>query len=168
MRDIETRITGATVFRDGARITRTGKTELTKGEQIVRVGGITEYALQDSFRVRGHGKAILRDIDVKKTTQTYEPQSDIKEDLTKLKSLEKEKRGIQDQIELQKIRINHLTTMMTQFSSEFGKWFSVGETGMDHLTKMDKMNQDLVLEAKGTLRTLSTELERIDAENRCS
>ncbi|RDE13191.1 MAG: hypothetical protein C4K48_08940 [Candidatus Thorarchaeota archaeon] len=164
MKDMETRITSATVFRDGARITRIGKTELTRGEQIVRVGGITEYALQDSFRVRGHGKAILRGIDVKKTTQTYEPQSDIKEDLMKLKNLEKEKRGIQDQVELQKARISHLTTMMAQFSSEFGKWFSVGETGMDHLTKMDKMNQDLVSDAKKNLRTLSTELERIDAE----
>lgn len=164
MKDMETRIINATVFRDGARITRTGKTELTKGEQIVRIGGITEYAQQDSFRVKGHGKAVLRGIDVKKTTQTYEPKNDIKEDLLKLKNLEKEKRGIQDQVELQKARITQLTTMMSQFSSEFGKWFSVGETGMDHLTKMDKMNQDLMLDAKKTLRTLAGELERIDAE----
>ncbi len=164
MRDMNTRITSATLFQDGARIVRLGKTELEKGEQILRIGGITEYAHQDSFRVKGRGKAVLRGIDVKKITQTYEPEFDIKEDLATLKRLEKERRGIQDQVDLQQKRITHLTTIMTQFSSEFGKWFSVGETGMDHLTKMDKMNQDLILDAKKNLRDLSKEIERIDAE----
>jgi uncharacterized protein (TIGR02231 family) len=164
MKDMDTTITSATVFRDGARIVRIGKTELAKGEQIVRISGITEYAHQDSFRVKGRGKAVLRGIDVKKTTETYEPECDIKEDLIKLRSLEKERRSVQDQIELQQTRLTHFTTIMTQFSTEFGKWFSVGETAMDHLTKMDKMNQDLVLDTKKNLRELSRELERIDTE----
>jgi uncharacterized protein (TIGR02231 family) len=164
MKDMETRITGATVFRDGARITRIGKTELGKGEQILRISGITEYAHQDSFRVKGRGKAVLRGIDVKKTTQTYEPVGDVKGDLEHLKNLEKERRSKQDEIDLQQKRITHLTAIMTQFSSEFGKWFSVGETGMDHLTKMDKINQDLMLDAKKSLRDLSKDIEKIDAE----
>jgi uncharacterized protein (TIGR02231 family) len=164
MKDMDTTITSATVFRDGARIIRIGKTELVKGEQIVRISGITEYAHQDSFRVKGRGKAVLRGIDVKKITQTYEPESDIKEDLSNLKSLEKERRSVQDQIEFQQARITHLTTIMNQFSTEFGKWFSVGETGLDHLTKMDKTNQDLMFDAKKNLRELSRELERIDSE----
>jgi len=161
MKDMNTRIIGVTLFQDGARV---GKTELAKGEQILKIGGITEYAHQDSFRVKGRGKAILRGIDVKKITQTYIPETDIKEDLATLKSLEREHRGIQDQMELQQKRIAHITTIMTQFSSEFGKWFSVGETGMDHLTKMDKVNQDLILDAKKNHRDLSKEIERIDAE----
>ena len=164
MRDMNTRIASATLFQDGARIVRLGKTELEKGEQVLRISGITEYARQDSFRVKGRGRAILRGIDVKKITQTYEPESDIKEDLTILKGLEKERRSIQDQIDVQQRRITHVSTIMTQFSSEFGKWFSVGETGMDHLTKMDKMNQDLMMDAKKNLRDLSKDLERIDAE----
>jgi len=164
MKDMNTRITSATLFQDGARIVRVGKTELAKGEQILKIGGITEYAHQDSFRVKGRGNAVLRGIDVKKITQTYVPETDIKDDLARLKSLERDRRGIQDQIDLQQKRITHLTTIMTQFSSEFGKWFSVGETGMDHLTKMDKMNQDLILDAKKNLRDLSKEIERIDVE----
>jgi len=164
MKDLSTTITSATVFRDGARIVRLGKTELEKGEQIVRISGITEYAYQDSFRVKGRGKVVLRGIDVKKITQTYEPESDIKEDLAKLKNLEKIRRGVQDQIDLQQTRVTHIAAIMSQFSSEFGKWFSVGETGMDHLTKMDKTNQDLMLDAKKNLRELTKELERIDAE----
>jgi uncharacterized protein (TIGR02231 family) len=164
MKEMKTKIIGATVFCDGARVVRTGKTELGKGEQILRIGGITAYAQEDSVRVKGHGKAFLRNIDVRKVTETYEPEVDMKQDLTKLKDLEKEKRGIQDQIELQQTRVSHLTSIMTQFSSEFGKWFSVGETGMDHLTKMDKANLDLMMDAKKSLRDLSRDMERISAE----
>jgi uncharacterized protein (TIGR02231 family) len=164
LKEIETRITGVMAFRDGARVTRIGKTELGKGEQIVRISGITEYAHQDSFRVKGRGKAALRGIDVKKITETYEPISDYKEDLDTLKNLEKERRGKQDQFDLQQKRIAHLKSIMTQFSPEFGKWFSVGETGMDRLTKMDKMNQDLMMDAKKNLRNLTEEMENIDAE----
>jgi uncharacterized protein (TIGR02231 family) len=164
MKEMQAVIIGATVFRDGARVTRTGKTELGKGEQIIKIGGITAYAHEDSIRVKGRGKAILRGIDVRKVTETYQPDVDIKQDLVKLRELEKEKKNIQDQIDLQQTRMSHLTSIMTQFSSEFGKWFSVGETGMDHLTKMDKINQDLMTDARKNLRDLTREMEEMTAE----
>ncbi|TFG28271.1 mucoidy inhibitor MuiA family protein [Candidatus Thorarchaeota archaeon] len=164
MKDIESKITDVTIFRDGARVRRLGKTELGVGEQLVRISGITEYAQHDSFRVKGRGKANLRGIDVKKTTKTYEPEGDLKLEFEKLKQFEKERRSIQDQIELQQQRIAHLNTIMSQFSSEFGKWFSAGETGMENLTKMDKANQELITEATKKLRDLTREIERIDAE----
>lgn len=164
MKDIKSTITNVIVFRDGARVVRVGKTELEAGEQAVRICGITEYAQHDSFRVKGRGKAILRGIDVKRTTKTYEPEGDIKKELEKLKKLEKEKRGLQDQVEIQQQRITHLNTIMSQFTSEFGKWFSAGETGMENLTKMDKTNQDLMISAKKQLRDLIREIERVDAK----
>jgi uncharacterized protein (TIGR02231 family) len=164
MKEMQTTIIGAAVFRDGARVTRTGKTELGRGEQIIKISGITAYAYEDSIRVKGRGKAILRGIDVRKVTETYQPDVDIKKDLEKLRELEKEKKNIQDQIDLQQTRISHLSSIMTQFSSEFGKWFSVGETGMDRLTKMDRINQDLMTDARKNLRDLTREMEEITAE----
>ena len=97
MKELQTKITAATVFRDGARVIRTGKTEIEKGEQVIRVGGITQYAHEDSFRVKGRGHAVLRGIDVKRISKTYEPEGDTKEMLDKLKTLEKQRREIQDQ-----------------------------------------------------------------------
>ncbi len=166
MKELQTKITSATVFRDGARVVRTGKTEVEKGEQVIRVGGITQYAHEDSFRVKGRGHAVLRGIDVKRISKTHEPEGDAKEMLEKLKALEKQRRNIQDQYELQQTRITHQTNVMNQFSAEFGKWFSVGETGLDNLTKMDKANQDIILKSKKELRKLTRELQEIDAENR--
>ncbi|TFG29644.1 mucoidy inhibitor MuiA family protein [Candidatus Thorarchaeota archaeon] len=166
MKELQTKITSATVFRDGARIIRTGKTEIEKGEQVIRIGGITNYAHDDSFRVKGRGHAVLRGIDVKRISKTYEPEGDTKEMLEKLKTLEKKRRNLQDQLELQQTRITHQTNVMNQFSSEFGKWFSAGETGLDNLTKMDKANQDMITNATKNLRKLTRELQDLDAESR--
>jgi len=164
MKEIKSTIINVTIFRDGARVVRVGKTELGVGEQVVRISGISEYAQNDSFRVKGRGKAALRGIDVKKLTKTYEPEGDIKIELEKLKELEKKKRSLHDQVEFEQHRIVNLETIMAQFSAEFGKWFSVGETGMDNLTKMDKTNQTLMLEAKKNSRTLKREIEEVDTE----
>lgn len=166
MKELQTKITSATVFRDGARVVRTGKTEIEKGEQVILVSGITQYAHEDSFRVKGRGHAILRGIDVKRISKTYEPEGDTKKMLEKLKTLEKQRRNIQDQYEMHQTRIEQQTKVMNQFSTEFGKWFSVGETGLDNLTKMDKANQDIIKKAKKALRKLAREMQEIDAESR--
>ncbi len=165
MKELQTKITTATVFRDGARVVRTGKTEIEKGEQVILVGGITQYAHEDSFRVKGKGHSILRGIDVKRISKTYEPEGDTKEMLEKLKALQKQRRDLQDQYEVQQTRIEQQTKVMNQFSTEFGKWFSVGETGLDNLTKMDKVNQDIMKKAKKALRKLAREMQEIDAED---
>ena len=164
MKEINTQISTVTVFRDGARIVRTGKTELAIGEQTVKVPGITRYAEPDSFRVKGKGAAVLRGIDVKQIRQTYEPTGDIKEIYNKLKELEKERAIIDDKIQLQRTRGERLNVVMSQFSSEFGKWYSVGETPMDQMTKIDKTTSDLIRDSKKTVRELENKLERIHAE----
>ncbi|MGY5879305.1 MAG: mucoidy inhibitor MuiA family protein [Candidatus Thorarchaeota archaeon] len=165
MKELQTKITSATVFRDGARVVRTGKTEIEKGEQVIRIGGITDYAHEDSFRVKGRGHAVLRGIDVKRISKTYEPEGDTKEMLEKLKTLAKQRREIQDQYEVNQARIEQQTKVMNQFSADFGKWFSVGETGLDNLTNMDKANKDIITKAKKTLRKLTRDLQKIDAES---
>ena len=63
MTEVKTEITNVTIFRDGARVTRTGKVTLDKGPQKAEIFGITEYASADSFRVKGKGPAKLSSID---------------------------------------------------------------------------------------------------------
>ncbi|KXH76657.1 MAG: hypothetical protein AM326_06840 [Candidatus Thorarchaeota archaeon SMTZ-45] len=164
MKEIMTNIVEVTVFRDGARIIRMGRTELGLGEQIVKVTGITRYAEQDSFRVKGKGNAILRGIDVKQVSRSYEPEGNIKELYDKLKELEKERAVIEDRLQLQRTREERMNVVLNQFSSEFGKWFSVGETPMDQMTRMEKTGSELLRESRKTIRQLETELEKIDTE----
>ncbi|MGD9397835.1 MAG: mucoidy inhibitor MuiA family protein [Candidatus Thorarchaeota archaeon] len=164
MKEINTQISMVTVFRDGARVVRTGKTELGAGEQTVKITDITRYAEPESFRVKGKGKAVLRGIDVKQVSRTYEPEGDIRELNDKLKDLQKERVIVEDKLLLQRTRSERMNVVMSQFSSEFGKWFSVGETSMDQMTKMDKTASGILRDAKKTIRELEDELQRIDAE----
>ncbi len=164
MKEMTTHISTVTVFRDGARIIRTGKTELPQGEQIVKVSNITRYAEPDSFRVKGEGNAVLRGIDVKQISRTFEPEGNVKELYEKLKGFQKERAEIEDKIQLQTTRSERMNLVMNQFSSEFGKWYSVGESQMEQFTKMDKTGSDLIRDARKTVRNLENELERIDAE----
>ncbi|MFW9805536.1 MAG: mucoidy inhibitor MuiA family protein [Candidatus Thorarchaeota archaeon] len=164
MKEINTSISTVTVFRDGARLVRIGKTELGSGEQTVKIPAITRYAEPDSFRVKGKGNAVLRGIDVKQVSQTYEPEGDVKELYDKLKNLQRERLVIEDNIQFQRTRGDRLNSVMNQFSTEFGKWFSVGETPMDQMTKIEKTNSDLVMDSKKTVRKLELQLERVHAE----
>lgn len=164
MKEISTKIVAVTVFRDGARIIRTGKIELGSGEQTVTVTGITRYAEQDSFRVKGKGSAILRGIDVKQISKTYEPEGNIKGLYEKLKKLEQERTAIEDSLQMHRNRGERMNVVLNQFSSEFGKWFSVGETTMDQMTKMEKTGNQLFRDSRKMIRELEAELERIDTE----
>ena len=164
MKEIKTQISEVTVFRDGARIVRKGKTEIGPGEQTVRVTNITRYAEPDSFRVKGKGKAILRGIDVKQVSRVFEPEGDVKELSNKLKELQRERVGIDDEMQLQRNRMDHLNIVMNQFSTEFGKWYSVGETPMEQMTKLDKTSLALIRESKKRIRELEETLDRIDTE----
>jgi uncharacterized protein (TIGR02231 family) len=167
MKEINTQISTVTVFRDGARIVRTGKTELGAGEQTIKIPGITRYAEPDSFRVKGKGKAVLRGIDVKQISRTYEPEGDVKELYNKLKELERERVVIEDRIQLQRTREERLNVVMSQFSSEFGKWYSVGETSMDQMTKMDKTSSDLIRERiDAEIAALQDNINRIQGQRR--
>ncbi|MFW9767673.1 MAG: DUF4140 domain-containing protein, partial [Candidatus Thorarchaeota archaeon] len=164
MKEVTTQISTVTVFRDGARVVRTGKTELPAGEQIVKVSNITRYAEPDSFRVKGKGKAVLRGIDVKQISRTFEPEGNVKELTEELKKLQRDRADISDKIQLQQTRGERLNLVMNQFSTEFGKWFSVGETEMDRFTSMDKTGSDLVRDSKKMVRKLEYELEDLDAK----
>ncbi|MHA2044664.1 MAG: mucoidy inhibitor MuiA family protein [Candidatus Thorarchaeota archaeon] len=167
MKEITTQISTVTVFRDGARIVRTGKTELDAGEQIVKVSDITPYAEPDSFRVKGKGNAVLRGIDVKQISRTYEPEGDAKELYEKLKTLERERAEIEDKIQLQKTRGDRLNAVANQFSSEFGKWFSVGESSMDRLEEMDKTGSDLIRKSNAaSISSLQDNINRIQGQRR--
>ncbi len=160
--EIEAEITDVTVFRDGARVTRSGKDHLTAGEHVVSVKGISEYAHNDSFRVKGRGAALLKGIDVKSRTEVFEPEGSIASMREELDNLEKERSRISDDIEHQQARLAHLTSIAEQFSTEFGQWYAAGETIIDNLDKMDKTMVKMMSDVKKKLRELNERLEEVD------
>ena len=158
--EISTQIKGVTVFRDGARITRTGKIKVKAGEQTILVDGITRYAQEDSFRVKGKGAASLKGIDVRQFSRSFEPEAELKEMLAELKKLESKYEVLASKITIQESRISNFNAVMSQFSSEFGKWFAAGESSMDRLSEMDDVGTKQLGEAKKKLRELEDESKK--------
>ncbi|MFX1271083.1 MAG: mucoidy inhibitor MuiA family protein [Promethearchaeota archaeon] len=162
--EMKTNITNVTVFRDGARVTRSGKEKLVPGEQEVIITGLSYLAQDDSFRVKGRGEAALKGIDVRQKTQTFEPEGDLGALLQEFETLQKERQIITDKIEQQNSRLGFLSSISQQFSTEFGKWYAAGESGMEQLDEMDKTSLKLVSDAKKKIRELHDDLEDIDAK----
>ncbi|RDE16282.1 MAG: hypothetical protein C4K47_01840 [Candidatus Thorarchaeota archaeon] len=162
--NLETKVTSVTVFRDGARVTRTGLAHATPGEQSFIISDITGYAQDDSFRVKGTGAAALRGIDVKKKQLTFEPAGSLKELKAELEKIEKRKVSLTDLIAYQESRVAQLTSISKQFYSEFGKWYAAKESKMDQMTAMDKASMELLRDAKKKLRESREELKEVEAK----
>jgi len=162
---LDTKVLSVTVFRDGARVTRTGTAEAAPGEQFFLISDITSYAQDDSFRVKGTGAAVLKGIDVKKRQLTFEPTGDLKEFRAELEKLEKRKQTISDLISYQESRVAQLTSISKQFYSEFGKWYAAKESKMDQMTAMDKVSIELLRDAKKKLRDAREELKEVEAKH---
>ncbi|MFX0045256.1 MAG: mucoidy inhibitor MuiA family protein [Candidatus Hermodarchaeota archaeon] len=159
--EIEAEITNVTVFRDGARVTRSGEYHLAAGEQIVLVKGISQYAHSDSFRVKGRGAAVLKGIDVKSRTEVFEPEGDLASMREELDGLERGRKRITDDIEQQQTRLVHLTSIAEQFSTEFGQWYAAGESSIENLDKMDKTMVKMLNDVRKKLRELNEKLEEV-------
>ncbi len=161
MHALDTNVVGATVFRDGARVTRSGSITLDSGPQRVKVTGITKYAENDSFRVKGKGNASIASIDVALKEIVYEPSDAIKPIWEDLKKLEQEKERLLDDVATYNTRLKQIQGMMTEFSQTFGLVFAAGEGQISQLTEMDSSSSKLFLDTKKKLRDLANELEEV-------
>ncbi|MGY5879304.1 MAG: mucoidy inhibitor MuiA family protein [Candidatus Thorarchaeota archaeon] len=161
MTEVKTEITKVTIFRDGARITRTGKVTLTKGPQKAEIYGITEYASADSFRVKGKGPAKLSSIDIQTTTEVFEPSDDVKPLHDELKELQKKLEEIQDDLDFHNGRLVNLDSMVSEFSNYYGQVYAANEGKIGQLTEMDKTASKMYLDTKKSIHTLEDKREEV-------
>lgn len=161
---IDAPVSSVTVFVDGARVTRKGTKSLGPGEHEILVTGITKFAEDDSFRVKGTGKASLRGINSSTRKEIYEPEGDTEKLRNKLKKLEAERDEINDEVELQQARIDRLQTVLTSFSEEFGKRYAFGDSEIAALSTLDQETTAMKQEAYKKLRDLQMELEKVEAQ----
>jgi len=159
--EVKTEITNVTIFRDGARVTRTGKVTLARGPQKAEIYGITEYASADSFRVKGKGPAKLSSIDIQTTTEVFEPSDDVKPLHTELEELQKKLEEIQDDLDFHNGRLINLNSMVSEFSNYYGQVYAANEGEIGQLSEMDKTSSKMYLDTKKSIRSLEDDREEI-------
>jgi uncharacterized protein (TIGR02231 family) len=159
--EIKTRVQQVTVFRDGARVSRNGTVKLDAGPQKVLVRGITSYAQEDSFRVKGKGPAALSTIDVRRTEVVFDPKEDVKPLYDDLKRLERSLLKTNDEIETHNQRLTNIRGMVGDFAGTFGMLFAANEAKIDQLMEMDSKSDKMVESVKKKLRDLQEQRKEI-------
>ncbi|MHA1556725.1 MAG: mucoidy inhibitor MuiA family protein [Candidatus Heimdallarchaeota archaeon] len=132
---LKTAIERVVVYLDGARIFRSGKTELKKGYQLVRVPGLTKKLIKDSVRVSGKGKGSLGAIDVETKYQEEVSHEGLKKLIQEEKILQKELIALQEKLEFARHQNDKMLVLSEKFATEFPQWLASGESQIATLSE---------------------------------
>ena len=132
---LKTAIDRVVVYLDGARIYRSGKTELKKGFQQVRIQGLTKNLHKDSVRVSGKGKGSLGAIDVETVYQEEVSHEALNALLQEEKELQKDMLVLTQKLEFANLQNARLKALSDKFSLEFPQWLASGESQLTTLNE---------------------------------
>ena len=169
--ELKTTIERVVVYLDGARIYRTGKAELKKGIQQVRVKGLTKKLLKDSVRISGKGKGALGAIDIDTVYQEEVSHEALNKLILEAQKMEKELVILQEKLSFAQQQNNQLSILSEKFSNEFPQWFASGESKLTTLSefitfesKTHEANQKLRKKLEDDIEKLNKKLNTIRAE----
>ncbi|MBK5113456.1 MAG: mucoidy inhibitor MuiA family protein [Candidatus Heimdallarchaeota archaeon] len=148
--NLDTTIDRVVVYLDGARIYRSGKAELKKGFQQVRIHGLTKNLQKDSVRVSGKGKGSLGAIDVETVYQEEVSHEALNALLQEEEKLQKELLVLTQKLEFINLQNARLKALSDKFSVEFPQWLASGEIQLTTLNEFidfeTKRNTDFLKE----------------------
>ncbi len=123
------------VYLDGARVFRSGKVELKKGFQKVRVTGLTKNLYKDSVRVSGKGKGSLGAIDIETVYQEEVSHEALNKLLQDEEKLQKTLQSLQQQLKFTSHQNERMKVLSSRFSEEYPQWLASGETQLATLSE---------------------------------
>ncbi|MBD3190890.1 MAG: mucoidy inhibitor MuiA family protein [Candidatus Heimdallarchaeota archaeon] len=159
--DLETKIKQVVVLLDGAKVTRTGKTELTKGFQQVHIKGLTRKLRKDSVRVSGKGKGSLGSIDVETKYQEEVAHEKLNQLKKEEKKIQKELDTLNEKLTMAIQRREQLNVLSDRFSNEFPLWFASGEAKLETLSKFMEFEEKQNEENLTNRQKLEDEIEKL-------
>lgn len=160
--ELKTTIDRVVVYLDGARIYRSGKTELKKGIQQVRVKGLTKRLLKDSVRVSGKGKGALGAIDIKSVYQEEVSHEALNKLIQDAEKLEKDLVILQEKLAFAQQQNNQLSILSEKFSNEFPQWFASGESKLTTLSEFIAFESKSQVENQTLRKKLEDDIEKLN------
>ncbi len=162
MNSIQANISKVTVFRNGARITRTGEISADKGPVKVIIEGITEYAEKDSVRVTSSGPVMITSFDVRTRSILKKPKEDRESLVKELDNLRLKAKEIKGQIEIEQERQSRMIFASESFAGMFGVGFAAGESEISRVDELDSTTERLLIETADRIIALKKELKEIE------
>ncbi len=168
---LETTIERVVVYLDGARIFRSGKTELKKGYQLVRVAGLSKKLIKDSVRVSGKGKGSLGAIDIETKYQEQVSHEGLKKLIEEEKTLQKELTTLQEKLNFARHQNDKMLILSENFATEFPQWLASGESQivtlsefLDFETKSNDINMKKRRKLEDDIEKLTLKIQTLRAE----
>ncbi|WXG39974.1 MAG: mucoidy inhibitor MuiA family protein [Candidatus Freyarchaeum deiterrae] len=160
----DSEIDSVTVFRDGARVTRTASVTLESGTHVLSFEVLTPYIDTNSVRVKGLGKGALSNINVYPLWRELLPEGDLVSLLARKEELERQLREIQEEIQFYEGRVKQFSTLVDSFVATFPQFYSAGESTINTLTDLDSLTSEKILELKKIIREKSMKLKDVSDE----
>lgn len=168
---LKTKIDKVVVYLDGARIFRSGKTELKKGYQLVRIAGLTKKLIKDSVRVSGKGKGSLGAIDVETIYQEEVSHEGLNKLIQEEKALQKELAALQEKLQFTRHQNEKMLILSEKFATEFPQWLASGESNISTLseflefeTKSKETNMKKQQKLENDIENLSNKIQLLQAQ----
>ena len=135
--EIKTKITAVTVYRDGARVERSGSITLQPGVHKLGVPKLTQFLDKESVRVQGRGYASIISFDTVDTTVETTGFSKLDELVKQKEKLETQKQQIERELARLSERENFFTQILEKSAVEFSRWIPAGESDVTHISKLE-------------------------------
>ena len=161
---LDTKITAVTIYRDGAKIERTGSIELKPGTHKIEIANLTRYLDRESVRVSGRGHASITSFDtVDKTTEMsgYDKLDTL---IKKKENLEKQQRQIQGELQRIAQRMVFYSQILENSAGEFSRWIPAGESDVDRVSTLETLVTTQLEKLHKSQFKLNEDLEKIQKD----
>jgi uncharacterized protein (TIGR02231 family) len=161
---IETKITAVTVYRDGARIERTGAITLKPGTHKLRIPDLTRFLDKESVRVSGRGHASILSFDTVDTTVEASGYEKLDSLLKRKQDLEKKRAALNQTLARISARETYFSQILLNSAAEFSRWIPAGECGVDQVTSLDTLTTTNLAKLEKERIKAQTELKALEKE----
>ncbi len=161
---IDTKITAVTVYRDGARIERSGTITLKPGTHKLRIPDLTRFLDKESVRVSGRGHASILSFDTIDSTVEASGYTKLDELVKVHKDLEKKRAKINQTLARIAAREKFFTQILLNSAAEFSRWIPAGECDVDRLTSIENLTTASLEKLEKERAKAQTELRALEKE----
>ncbi|MFX1475561.1 MAG: mucoidy inhibitor MuiA family protein [Promethearchaeota archaeon] len=161
---IETKITAVTVYRDGARIERSGAITLKPGTHKLRIPDLTRFLDKESVRVSGRGHASILSFDTVDSTVEVSGYEKLDSLVKRKQDLEKKRAEINQTLARIGARENYFSQILSHSAAEFSRWIPAGECAVDQVTSLDTLTTTNLAKLEKERIKAQTELRALEKE----
>ncbi len=162
--EIKTKITAVTVYRDGARVERSGSITLQPGVHKLGVPKLTQFLDKESVRVKGRGYASIISFDTVDTTVETTGFAKLDKLVKQKEELETQKQQIERELSRISNREKFFAQVLEKSAAEFSRWIPAGESDTAQISTLETLTTTQLEKLANTRLQVQDKLEATQKE----